>query len=165
MSLAMQARHYFAYNAWADDRILETASAADPEQLAHKPDFNLASIIETLQHALGTQRTWLSRWTGSAAKPYEFAALRELREAYAESHADLRRWAATLVDDDWHRREAWWKAEGYDEVVSLGDTITQVYYHGIQHRAEVALMLTALGHSPGELDHFDFLESLASSRA
>jgi uncharacterized damage-inducible protein DinB len=34
----------------------------------------------------------------------------------------------------------------------MGMTITHLMLHGMQHRSELALMLTGFGHSPGDID-------------
>ena len=41
--------------------------------------------------------------------------------------------------------------------MALGESITQVFYHGVQHRSEIAVLLSSWGHSPGDLDYLTFL--------
>ena len=41
---------------------------------------------------------------------------------------------------------------------TLGAAITHVLVHSAQHAAEVAELLTQLGHSPGDLDFMEFLD-------
>ena len=71
--------------------------------------------------------------------------------------------AQRLDDDEWARAEAWWKQWGEDDVATVGMTLFQVIYHGIQHRAEVAVTLTDLGYSPGDLDYLNFLQETGGS--
>jgi uncharacterized damage-inducible protein DinB len=39
------------------------------------------------------------------------------------------------------------------------DGLTQLVFHGMQHRAEVAAMLTEFGFSPGNLDYYLYLHT------
>jgi uncharacterized damage-inducible protein DinB len=48
--------------------------------------------------------------------------------------------------------------------VALWQTMSHVVAHGIQHRSEVALLLTHLGHSPGGLDLALFVWERAARR-
>jgi len=45
----------------------------------------------------------------------------------------------------------------------LWQAMLHVTYHSMQHRSEVAAMLTAAGHSPGELGLTAFLPGLNSN--
>ena len=53
---------------------------------------------------------------------------------------------------------AWLDQE--EEGISLWQALAHVVNHGTQHRSEVAALLTAAGHSPGDLDMVDYIDAV-----
>jgi len=148
-TLADHARSMIGYNAWANERILAAAGGLTPDAYAQ--------IADTLRHTLATQRWWLANWThGAFAEPAAWP-LAEMRAQFARSDADLLAFAQALTDGGWDHAEPWWAQWGYADTGRVGQMIFQVVYHGIQHRAEIAVILTERGHSPGDLDYLQFL--------
>ncbi|MBI5283573.1 MAG: DinB family protein [Chloroflexi bacterium] len=148
-ALHEHARSMLAYTIWADDRLLAAADGID--------DGQYALIAEQLTHMLATQRYWYANWTGGDLVEPKLDSLPAACQGYAASHEALRAFADRLTDGEWQRTEAWWKQWGVDATLSLGETITQVFYHGVQHRSEIAVVLSRAGRSPGDLDYLVFL--------
>jgi uncharacterized damage-inducible protein DinB len=149
-TLPEHSRAMLSYNRWANERIFRAAAGLPPE--------GFAAIRDTLNHALATQQYWFANWTGRDFEEKRYESLDELRSEYEAIHADILLFAQRLDDDEWQRAEAWWKKWGYDNTLPVGDTVFQVVYHGIQHRAEIASILTAHDCSPGDLDYLQFLQ-------
>jgi len=148
-NLAPYTRSMLGYNQWANERILGAAAGLS--------DHEYESIAGALSHVLGTQRWWHAAWTGGALPaPADLPDLEAARAAYARSHEDLRAFAGGLEDSGLLRAEAWWKQWGYHGAMSIADVIAQLFFHGTQHRAEIALKLTSYRHSPGDLDYLFF---------
>lgn len=152
-ALTAHARSMISYNRWANERILHAARNLSPEQFG--------SIADTLAHLLGTQLWWHSNWTGAPWEEPAQRAYAELKAEFEASHAQLHAFGERLDEAEWERQSAWWKQWGYDEMASVGATLFQVIYHGIQHRSEVAMRLTELDASPGDLDYLNFLQETA----
>ncbi len=148
-TLADHARSMITATIWADDRILAAADGISDEQYAQ--------LRGQFGHMLGTQRYWYANWTGGTFEEPALESLATAREGYAASHEALRGFADLLTQDEWERSEAWCKQWGYDARMALGESITQVFYHAVQHRSEVAVMLSLWGHSPGDMDYLTFL--------
>jgi uncharacterized damage-inducible protein DinB len=134
---------------WADDRILAAADGISDDQYGQ--------LRAQLEHMLGTQRYWYANWTAGTLEQPALARLADAQAGYAASHDALRSYAVALTDGEWHRAEQWWKAYGFDARMALGESITQVFYHGVQHRSEVAVLLSMWGRSPGDMDYLTFL--------
>jgi len=148
-TLVDHARSMIACTIWADDRILTAADGITDEQYSQ--------LRAQFEHMLGTRRYWYANWIGSAFDQPTLATLADARAGYAASHDALRSFADALTDGEWHRSEQWWKAYGFEGRMALGESITQVFYHGVQHRSEVAVLLSIWGHSPGDMDYLTFL--------
>src|SRR5262245_65543187 len=59
-------RTFFAYNRWANDRILTAARAVSPADYhAPAPGLSFSTLHGTLVHAFVAENVWLGRWTGS----------------------------------------------------------------------------------------------------
>lgn len=63
-------------------------------------------------------------------------------------------WDALLasIDDAWLAQ--------VEDGAPYWQALAHVVNHGTQHRSEAAALLTAVGRSPGDLDMFDYAESL-----
>lgn len=156
MSFAEHARTLFSFNEWANERILAAAAKCTDEQFAQ--------VRDNLAHALGTHVWWCALWMGvpnAVANERGRAAgtgldtADKMWAAYARAHDDIRGFAMSIEDADWHRAKKWW-APYYDSELPLGGTITQVINHGTQHRSEIAIVVSLHGHSPGDLDYLNF---------
>jgi uncharacterized damage-inducible protein DinB len=176
MSSAAHYRLLFAYNTWANRRVLEQAARAGEAnyfQLASGLSF--CNLHATLVHILVGELVWLARWQGG--KPPE--ALKDARQAVmiAEteiaSFADLRQiWDAELEkqrsffeglqDDAVDRSVSYLTQFGEPNVQPLSQLMTHVFNHGTQFRAEAAVRLTQLGLSPGDLDLIVYIRDYAA---
>ncbi len=150
-TLVEHAQSLNAYTIWADERILAAADGITDEQWQQ--------VRGQFGHMLGTQRYWYGNWTHvpEESEP-ELPSLADARAGYAASHEALSTFIGALTQGDWDRAEPWWKQWGYDDVMPLGESITQLFYHGVQHRSEVAVLLSLWGHSPGDVDYLTFLQ-------
>lgn len=150
MSKLTLLRDLYDYNQYANERLIEVASHADESQLAEP--------IATLAHVAAAQINWLERWQGGVNRQStvelqeSIRTLDALRELFDRSHPELRQYIANLTDADLDGSLHYKDSSGNAYERPLWQLILHVANHGTYHRGEVAAALTALGHSPGDLD-------------
>ena len=151
----------YAYNGWANGRVLAAAAQLTPEQLHAPGQAGHGSIRDTLVHLLDTHRGWLSWWDGSlsAEEAYNLQADRadfpdvpSLRHWLAEIEQQTQAFVSRLDEADPDRIYAWELPDGRRWEMVLWGMMLHIVNHSTQHRAEAAAILSAFGHSPGDLD-------------
>lgn len=147
----------YDYNYWATRRILQTAEKLRQEELTQDLPMSWHSILETLGHILGAEWVWRMRCQEGVSPaalldPGQFSTLDVLRARWDEEEAAMRGYLESLADADLEQVIHYKNTKGtpFDRV--LWQVLLHVVNHGTQHRAEVALYLTTLGHSPGDID-------------
>lgn len=157
-------KELLAYNAWADRKILGTASHLTEEQ-RHAPmpkGFSAGSLHNTLRHVLFAEWIWLRRCLGQTVTGLDFPdkdvetfeALVDLWNVEAQAMSVF---AEALVNADLERKITYGRSDGVKFTNTMREALTQMCFHGMQHRAECASILTEFGHSPGNIDFIWFL--------
>jgi uncharacterized damage-inducible protein DinB len=140
---------YYAYQQWANQRILEAAATVPFEQLTVPVLSGFDPVRSTLVHMMWAQQLWLRRFVGEPEVPHVEP------EAFPDLPALHARWNA--IDAETNEFLASLTAEqlaaglpGRD--MPLWRAMLHQANHQTYHRGEVAAVLTHLGASPGELD-------------
>jgi uncharacterized damage-inducible protein DinB len=145
-------RDLYAYSAWANTRILETAAQLNPEQYIAASD-GCDSIRDTLVHTVSVQWLWLERWRKNSPRelwdPADFHDLATLRTRCAEVEEATAAYIATLREPDLERVVSYVNFQGETWAYPLWQQLLHQVNHATQHRSEAALLLTRLGYSPG----------------
>jgi uncharacterized damage-inducible protein DinB len=151
----------FGYDAWANRTLLAIAATLSDEQLDAPAGYGHGSIRGTLQHLVRVQWWWRAVVTTSGQTPQSGP---EVGETIAEISA---------FHDTEARLMGEWLAQQTDETLATPFTsvfrnqpfqiipwqaLTQMITHSMQHRSELAVWLTAAGHSPGNLDFIFFAD-------
>ena len=154
-------RYLFAYDRWATRRILDAAErdgGVDEATWSATNSIDERGLGGILVHQLGATQRWRNGLaeTGETPRPERepLPTTAGLRTAWEQEWPALEAWLETL-DDAWLART--------DEGVAFWQMLAHVVNHGTQHRAEAAALLTAVGHSPGDLDMIYFAEELAKA--
>lgn len=159
--LADTLRTLYGYNRWATEKVLDAAAGLTPEQLEAPGQAGHGSVRETLVHLIDTHRGWLCWWDGSLsaqdaynlkADPADYPDLAAVRGFWESVHRQTEAFVAGLTDADAARVYESAMPDGGQFRMILWQMMLHVANHGTQHRAEAAAMLTAHGHSPGDLD-------------
>lgn len=153
------------YNYWANARILNMAQrVTDVQYGAPMPKgFSSGSLSATLAHVLAAERIWLRRCRDGVAPARlfevggDFPTLAALRAAWHEEEGAMRAYLNGLSEADPPRMIEYARSTGEALRNPLEHILTHVVFHGMQHRAECAAMLTDFGHSPGNIDYIAYL--------
>ncbi len=158
-------RLLYAYNRWANARLLDQAEKLTPEQL-HAPNRGgFGSVRDTLVHLMETEFFWSGLiWRGKAIdidwEPFEFDPndypdVAAIRARWAGIESDLFAFIDELTPEGENSlaRIIVWTDVGPTLLRrSLWLSMLDVFIHATQHRSEIAMALTRFGQSPGELD-------------
>jgi uncharacterized damage-inducible protein DinB len=156
----------YAYNDWANERILTQAAGLTPEQLLAPAAVPHGNLRDTLVHILGAEWIWRRRWEGDSPPAVlsadDFPTLEALAAAFAAERAARQAYLAGLSDEALHRSLAYTTTDGRAMQNTLWHLLAHLVNHGTQHRSEAAVLLTEFGRSPGNLDLITYLREAGS---
>ena len=137
----------YDYDRWATGQVLDASLDLDADAWSAESVIGDRGIGGILVHALGAHERWRSGFEGRYRPPMrEEAALPdpdELREAWEVEWLAIRSFIATLDED---------RLDSSYAGAPLWQGMVQLINHDTQHRSEAAVILTAAGASPGDLD-------------
>lgn len=149
----------FAWDDWAFARLLETAAQTTRAKLEAEAGPE-GSIRDIVAHTVAAWRIWLARWEGRPAPALfggeeqraAFPDLASLAAAARAVEADRSAWLEARGAGELAADFRWTDSGGRSWVAPLWVSCVHAVTHATQHRSEAALLLTRLGHSPGDLD-------------
>ncbi len=154
--LVTDVRYLFGFDRWASAKILDAAVGIDETTWSAQNAIDERGLGGILIHHLGASQRWRHGLSGSEERPRPerdpLPTPEGLRAAWEREWAACEAWLGS-IDQAW--------LDGLDDGVARWQSLAHVVNHGTQHRSEAAALLTAAGHSPGDLDMIDYAEQIA----
>jgi uncharacterized damage-inducible protein DinB len=158
-------RDLYAYNRWANRRVLDAAARLSPEELSRDLGSSFPSVRETLAHVLAGEWIWLTRWRGSSPpglpESWDLSSLEVVRAQWAEVEADQRAFVEGLDEAALDRVVAYRDTRGDPYENPLGQLLRHVVNHSTYHRGQVVTMLRQLGADAVATDYVVYLRERA----
>jgi uncharacterized damage-inducible protein DinB len=154
-------RSFYDYNAWANARVLDTATRLTPQQLVAPGGASFDSVRDTLEHTMNAQWLYLERWQGRSPRSWPaetYADLSGIRARWDAIERDTQAFVAGLDDARLATIVEYTNMKGETWAYPLWQQMIHQVNHATQHRSEAAVLLTQLGHSPGWLDLLYFVD-------
>jgi uncharacterized damage-inducible protein DinB len=157
----------YEYNAWADRRALEAASALSAEQFTKPLCSSFSSVRDTLGHILGVEWLWLERFQGRSPSAIpdatEFAEISSLKTRWAEFEPTLLNFVRGLSQADLDRMMEYKTMKFGIYSNPLWQSMLHLVNHGTYHRGQVTTMLRQLGGQPILTDLMHFYRERATA--
>ena len=158
----------FEYNRWANNRVLQAASALNPEQFTHDLRGSFRSVRDTLVHIMGGEWGWLTYWKApshSAAfladlwnrhdvlfNPDSFPNITAVKSKWAEVDAEQIEFVNGVTNESLKKMLPIRTTQ-----VSLANLMQHLANHSTYHRGQIASMMRQLRAEPIATDFHLFL--------
>jgi len=153
----------FQHNLWANLRLLESCTELTEEQLARDLLGTYASVRDTLQHIVTSERSYFARI--STGQRYDHPdettpmSVAEMIAMARETGSGLVEWATKVNADDTVVVD--W--EGRPRAVPKSILMVQAIDHAADHRSQIKTILTHLGIEPPDLQGWAFFDEMDGS--
>lgn len=147
----------FRHHLWATFQLLDACASLTPEQLATTVPGTYGSILGTLRHTVGADRSYLALLSGDRIERIDEDAM-SVADLQAVMWANAPLWELILAEagDDPDVMLVRHRDDGSELHAPLGIRLAQVVHHGTDHRSQAATVLTSLGIEPPAMDVWDF---------
>jgi uncharacterized damage-inducible protein DinB len=160
-------RTLYDYNAWANRRAMEAASALTKEQFVQPMGSSFGSVRDTLAHICGAEWIWLERFQGrspaSLPDVKECGDVESLRAKWAEQEGLLLTFVGKLTQEDLSRVMEYKTLRFGVYKNPLWQSMQHVVNHGTYHRGQVTTMLRQHGATPILTDLMHFYRERATA--
>jgi uncharacterized damage-inducible protein DinB len=162
-------RVLYEYNAWANRRALEAATALSTEQFTRALGSSFSSVRDTLAHICAGEWVWLERFQGRSPAAFpdaqQFTTAAGLREHWHAQDAGLLAFVNGLTQDDLNRVMEYktFKFGVYRN--PLWQSMQHVVNHGTYHRGQVPTLLRQLGAQPTLTDLMHYYRERSAAAA
>ncbi len=155
----------YAYDDWANDRMLGTIATLSEEQFTRRIVSSYESIRDTLAHIAFAEWIWLRRWMGeSPANEPEWmreASFTTLRDQFLGVRAERNTYLAGLDEETIAAVVHYTSTRGDRFATPLGDLLLHYANHSTYHRGQLVTMLRQVGATPPNTDYTPFVRTLA----
>ena len=142
----------YDFNAWANHRSMEAASALTPEQFTKPLGSSFSSVRDTLAHICGAEWIWLERFQGrspsSLPDASQFPDVASLQARWDELEGRLLKFVHGLTQEDLDRVLEYKTLKFGVYQNPLWQSLQHVVNHGSYHRGQVTTMLRQHGAQP-----------------
>ena len=155
-----EVQELYAYNRWANRRVLDTAERLSADELSKDLGSSFASVQATLVHILSSEWIWLSRWRGTsptgAPKAWDLSTLDAVRARWQEVEAGQAEFVKGLSKASLSEVLEYKNLQGQTFREPLGQMLRHVVNHSTYHRGQIATLIRQLGHTPVSTDLIRF---------
>ncbi len=145
-----------AHHVWATVRLIDACRALTPEQLATGVPGTYGSILDTLRHLVGADRSYLFVLSDGHVTNIDEDSM-DLEQLRAAMEANGPAWSSLLdADPEPDQVLVRRRDDGSETRAPVGIRLAQALHHGTDHRSQVCTALTALGVEPPGIDVWDF---------
>jgi uncharacterized damage-inducible protein DinB len=142
-------RELFAFNAWANHRIIGVAEVLTAEQFTKPMESSFSSVRDTLVHIWAVEWVWLERLNGRSPSSFpdakEYADLASMRPRWAEIEKNWLEYVSRL-DENELAEEVDYRTLSFGPAKSgRWQMMQHVVNHSTYHRGQVTTMLRQLG--------------------
>ena len=153
---AAEVRRLFAYNRWANRRLLVAASLLSRDDFSRDLHASYGSVRGTLIHILWGEGRWLQFWKDGSfipdADPDEYPTVAALETAWDQIEEEQQAFTATLTDE-----QLAGTMNVREHTYTLAELVQHTLNHSTYHRGQVAVLLRQIGHRPPSTDFRLFL--------
>jgi uncharacterized damage-inducible protein DinB len=146
----------FAYNKWANDRMLGSLQPLTQEQFTRALGMSFPSLSATAGHIAAAEWVWLSRWKGTNPKAMpewaKASSLADLTAKFAALEDERTAFLRGLSDADVARPLTFTLFSGATDTQPLSALFQHAVNHGTYHRGQIAGMLRQIGATPVSTD-------------
>ncbi len=149
MNTVEHLRHLFAYNDWANRRVIVALKTAESERAR-----------KILSHILLTEREYFERLYGKDSTGFDFwqnLNLEECGDAARQNSADYERLLKRFDDEGLGQTVEYKTSKGEPHTNSFRELLTQVLFHSATHRGNIILSLREENFAPPTIDYIIYL--------
>jgi len=154
------------YNYWSNGLILKHVEKLSADQfLEHVPVLN-TNLRDILSHLIFAEWSWLDLLEGKVMtreerreffRPEKYSSVQQMTQDWFDVELRMRAFLGKLDEEQLSSNFRLSRSDGQVIEYRYVDIFTQLVFHGMQHRAECAAILTEMGHSPGNIDYIVFV--------
>jgi len=142
----------FTYNAYANSLLMDAVAQLDDEALSREFSPSHGSVRKLLLHMLGTEASFLAVCRGEPISRPNLSTAADIRDSLERLGEGATGFIASLSDEDLAREVTVKLIGGRPFRFSIGQLLLQAFLHSTQHRGELSILLSELGHPIPNLD-------------